>query len=183
MATASNVTVGKPLVGGAIYRAAVGSTLPTTADETLDTAFKSLGYISEDGLSNTNSFESDIINAWGGDPVLSTQGKKTDTFTFTLLEVLNDEVLKTVYGDDNVTGTISTGISVKANNALIKASAFVVDMICSNGSLRRIVIPEAKLTEIGEITYKDDEAVGYEITILALPDTNGNNHYEYVKSN
>ena len=32
-------TVGKPKIGGSIWRAPVGTTLPTTADGELDTAF------------------------------------------------------------------------------------------------------------------------------------------------
>ena len=37
-----------------------------------------------------------------------------------------------------------------------------------------------KVKEIGTITYKDDEAIGYETTIAALPDSSENTHYEYV---
>lgn len=46
----SYVTTGKPKAAGAVYRAAIGSTLPTTAAATLDQAFIELGHISEDGL-------------------------------------------------------------------------------------------------------------------------------------
>jgi hypothetical protein len=38
------------------------------------------------------------------------------------------------------------------------------------------------VSEVGEITYKDDEAVGYELTIQAMPDASGVTHYEYLKS-
>ena len=46
MATVSNVSVGKPAVGGAIYRAAKGTTLPTDATTALGSSFKQLGYVS-----------------------------------------------------------------------------------------------------------------------------------------
>ena len=80
MATVTNVSVGKPAVGGAIYRAALGSTIPTDATTSLASAYKQLGYVSEDGLTNTNSPESDEVKAWGGDTVLTLQTSKTDTF-------------------------------------------------------------------------------------------------------
>ena len=59
-------------MGGAVWRAPAGSKLPKNAVEALDTAFKSLGYISEDGLTNANSPSSEDTSAWGGDTVLST---------------------------------------------------------------------------------------------------------------
>ena len=36
------------------------------------------------------------------------------------------------------------------------------------------------LSDLGDITYKDDEAIGYETTISALSDSAGNSHYEYI---
>ena len=60
---AQNVTAGKPKVGGAIYFAPLGSTLPTTATEALDDAFENVGYISDSGLVNSNSPSSENIKA------------------------------------------------------------------------------------------------------------------------
>ena len=58
---ANNVSAAKPGISGAIYRAATTTTLPTTADGSLDAAFTCLGYISEDGITNSNSRESDTF--------------------------------------------------------------------------------------------------------------------------
>ena len=180
-AASANVTAAKPNISGAVSSAPLKTALPQDAKTALNEAFKTLGYISEDGLTNENSPESEEVKAWGGQTVLSSQTDKKDTFKFKLIEGLNIDVLKEVYGEANVTGTLSTGITVKANASELPEHILVIDMILKNGSVKRIVIPRGKVSEIGEIGYKDGEPVGYELTITALPDNEGNNHYEYIQ--
>ena len=180
MSEVKNVTTGKPKIGGAIHRAPVGTTLPKDAKADLDPAFKELGYVSEDGLTNANSPDTDKVKAWGGDTVLTVQKGKDDDFKATFIEAKNVEVLKMVYGDENVSGDLETGITVKANAKEAESYAYVVDLILRDNALKRIVIPSAKVTEIGDVTYSDDDAVGYETTLNASPDADGNTHYEYI---
>lgn len=180
MSDALNVSTGKPAVGGAVHVAATTATLPTTAEATL-TGFSSLGYCSEEGLVNDNSIETEDIKAWGGDTVDSLETGKVDKFKTTLIEALNVDVIKEIYHESNVSGTLATGITVKANRKEHEARAWVVDMIMKGNVLKRIVVPSGKISAISEIAYKDDDVVGYEITITAAPDSTGNTHYEYIK--
>lgn len=176
------VGIGKPKVGGAVYRGeALSASLPTSASSTIDTtAFTELGYCSEDGIVNGSSRTSTDIKAWGGDIIASPLTEKKDTWKMTLVEATNVEVLKLVKGADNVTGTLSTGIVVKENSEDLEHWSFIIDMVLSADVVKRVTIPNGKISEISDVTYKDDTAVGYEITITAYPDSNGNTHYEYI---
>jgi len=180
---ASNVTAGKPKTSGAIFWAPYSSTLdlPETTTESLASAFKNLGYVSDDGLTNSNSPENEDIKAWGGDTVLSVQKSKDDTFKLTLIEILDINVMKAVYGSDNVSQDSTTNqITITANSDDAEYGVWVIDMILKGGVAKRIVIPDAKITEVGDIVYSDSDAVGYEITLTCVPDASGNTHYEYI---
>lgn len=181
MPTVSNVSTGKPNVAGAIFCAPLETTLPTDTTTSLDVAFKAMGYASEDGVTNTNSPEVDNIKAWGGDTVLTAQTAKEDTWKVKLIEVLNEDVLKVIYGSANVTGTLSSGLTVGATSDEATENSWVIDMVMRDNTAKRVVLPKASITEVGDIVYKDDEVTGYEITLTAMPDANGKTHYEYLK--
>lgn len=179
---ASNVSTGKPAIGGAIFIAPLGTTLPTNATDTLDAAFENVGYISEDGYTNSNSPETDSIKAWGGDVVANPLTEKEDTFQWAMIEASNVVVLKAVYGDTNVTGDLETGIEVRANNREAMERAIVIDTLMKENIIKRTVIPRAALTEVGDIVYKDDELIAYETTFSAHPDESiaYDTHREYL---
>jgi hypothetical protein len=182
-----NVLTGKPAVAGSIYRAPLSGspTVPTDSTTALAAAFKCLGYISEDGMKNSWDNDNEEIKAWGGEIVLNVNKSSTDKFKCKLIEALNDDVQKAVFGDDNVTITAATSsapktVAVKKNSKESPYCCWVVEMVLRDGNIKRIVIPNGKITEVAEISYKDDDAVGYDITISAEKDSDGNTHYEYM---
>ena len=183
MSTVTNVSVGKPKIGGAIFRAPLGTTLPTDAVTALGNAFVEMGYVSEDGVTNSNSPSSDAIKAWGGDKVLDVTSDKPDEWKLTLIEALNVDVLKAIYGSQNVTGTLRDGIIVRANSDPNEAACWVIDMIQRNNTMKRVVIPVGTITNLEDISYKDAEAVAYGITISASPggaSFDYDTHKEYI---
>ena len=179
--TVSNVSAGKPAAGGAVFVAPLGTALPTDAVTEKNAAFKGLGYISEDGLVNSNSPETEPVRAWGGDVVLTPLTQKQDTYQFTLIEVLNADVLGFIYGADNVTGTMADGIIVTANADQDEGHAIIIEMVMRGNKKQRIVIPHGEITEIGDVEYTDNGVAGYPVTVTCFPDASGNTHYTYIK--
>ena len=176
---ATNVTAGKPRTNGAVFAAPAGSTVPTDAVSALDNAFKDLGFLSEDGLTRGRSLSSTTIKEWGGLPVLITDDEDITTFKFKLIEYLNPEVQKMINGDANVTGTLATGLSIQPGD--MQEHSFVFWQKMRGGVSHRIVVPRGKVTELGDVVYKSNEAVAYDVTITALLDDNGKPYYEYGK--
>ena len=177
----SLATVAKPVAAGAISSGTTKTTLPTDATANLAAGFVKLGYVSEDGLTNGIDTDVENIKAWGGDTILTVRTSRTETFKFTLVQALDVDVLKEVYGQDNVSGDLATGITVKHNNTELPRRTFVIDMLMTGNAVKRIVVPAGQVTEVGDVTYVDGTAVGYETTVTCFPDAQGNTVYEYIK--
>ena len=179
---ATNVTTGKPNIGGAIYTAPIGTTVPTNATSTLDmTKFVCLGYVSEDGLSNNNEMSVDAIKAWGGNIVYRSLTEMNDEFGLSLIETENIDVLKTVYGEDHVTVDGSGNVSIDVVGEDPIERVWVFELTLRGGRAKRIVVPDGAITSRDEISYNDSDAVAYGITISAYPDSSASTHKEYLE--
>ncbi|MGP5396009.1 phage tail protein [Arthrobacter rhombi] len=177
---ATNVSVGKPTAAGGIFAGDVSETPPTDATTELDAAIKGLGYVSEDGLTNTIEADTESITAWGGDTVLTVRTSREETFTFTFIET-NALVLAEVYGPDNVSVDDESGdITVLHNAKELPSRLYVFEVLMTGDKVKRIVVPNAKVNEVGDVAYVDGEPIGYEVTLGAFPDKDGNTAVEYI---
>lgn len=181
MNDASNVSFGKPKATGAVYIAPAGTAVPTDATTPLAAEFRGLGYVSEDGLVNGVETDTESVNAWGGDTVLTGQTSFTETFTVNLIET-NVDTLKVYYGEDNVTEDTETGeITVVQNSRSLPQQVVVFELVLTGNRIKRIVVPNGQIADrSGEITYVDGEPIAYPAVFAALPDGNGNTHTEYI---
>lgn len=174
----ANVSAAKPKAGGAIWWAPLGTEVPTDAVTALPDAFQSIGYVSEDGLTEKETRTSKKDKAWGGDTVNYSQTEYEKLYSFTMIET-NGTTMKVRYGTDNVVvGEDGKVSQVKHNAKELPEGIWVVEMIIANRICRK-VMPKTKIQEIGEIAYKDTELVKYPATIGLLPDSNGDYEIDY----
>lgn len=176
---AKNISVGKPMAGGAVWFAPAGTVAPTDATTALGAEFESAGYISEDGVTNAIETDSEEIKAWGGDVVMTPQTSRSEKFTMTFIEG-NEVTYGVVFGKENVKTTADGGFTIVHNGKEREERVMVVETVLTGNKVKRQVIPRAKVTEIGEITYVDNEPISYETTISALLDDSDNTAYEYI---
>jgi len=183
MNSAAKVVAGVPLATGGVLLGALTATAPTTAVSALS-GFTAAGYIGEDGVTETNERSTDRIRAWGGDTVKVVQTEHNVTYQFTFLETLNADVLKAVYGEDNVTTTAATASTgtlheVQINAATLPHKSYVFELKDGDAKIR-IYVPDGQITEVGEITYSDSEVIGYQVTVEAFADELGNKAYKFL---
>ncbi len=173
------VVASKPKAAGCVWVAPAGTDLPTDGTTALGSAFKSLGYISDEGVSEEVSSEKTDIKAFGGDTVLTVSTSHSVTYTFTPMEHKNIDVLKAIYGDDNVTSAAGK-VTVNVNSKEQAVKVYVFEFILSDNTIERVVVPRGKATASGTTTYADGSEISNELTVDAFPDDNGNKAYKYL---
>ena len=159
---------------GAVSFAPIGTALPLDAVAALAATFTDVGYIGPDGV--TQAIETDVtdITVWqNGDTVRKVQTSHDVTFQLVMLET-NALSLKIYYADATATASV-----VKVTGAQSLHNVVVIDVIDEKRSIR-IVLPDAQVTERGEIVYQNEEATGYDITLTAYPDASGVKAYIYL---
>ena len=168
---AKNVRVA---VTGAALVAPLGTPTPTDATTAIAVPFKDVGYIGEDGVTQSISTDVSDIKAWqNGDVVRKVQTSHDFTLQFSMIET-TDTTLKLFYADSTVTAGV-----VKVTGAQSSHNAWVLD-VKDGKHTTRVVLPDAQITERGEVTYKNDEAAAYDITLTAYPDASGVKAYIYM---
>lgn len=178
-----NVVVGKPLATGGVLWAPAGTTLPTDETTALAAGFKAVGYIADDGVTKTENRDSDTIQAWGGDTIAAIQKSYGVDWKFKLAELLNSEGQKAIYGASNVTATAATvsagaKLTVKGTSAVPPHGVWVFE-ITDGVKKIRIVVPDAQVSDVGDVTFKDDEIAANDITLTSFPDSTGGYFYQY----
>lgn len=180
--TAANVTTGKHRVDGGIFVAPASTALPTDASTALADAFKLVGFISEDGISKTESKTVGEIKEWNGAVVDTTVTDFKVEWKIKFIEALNVDTLKLIYGAENVMEVTNDNrkITVKVNGSDPDEHVVVINLAVKGGK-QRIVIPRGKIKELGQIVYNAKDPVAYDATLSALADALGNCEYEYTE--
>lgn len=179
--TSTNVSTGKPNISGAVYYGVIGTaTDPQGTTVAANANYTCLGYVSEDGLENDNAKDTEEIKEWGGLTVIRSITGVTDNFSLKLIESLNADVLKVVYGASNVSVATDGHITVTATGDDPDEYIWVFELEMRDGATKQIVIADGAVTECEPIVYNSSEAVGYGVTITAYPNSSGETHKEYI---
>lgn len=147
------------------------SALPTTGAD----AFTNLGYISDDGVTESRDEDNQEFVPWQENAAIRYEiTKSIVTLQFTLWQ--------------STLATAGFFFGVKASDMYKAADGtvffdekgkpdmgrhVVVLTVVDKSYARRLALPAAQVTERGDITYKSDEMIGYDITLTGFPGPDG----------
>ena len=169
MPDAANVQVAAT---GALYIAAIGTTAPTNASAAWPAGWKELGYLSDDGVTETPTLDSEEIKAWQNGAVVRTPitGSRFN-IGFTVIET-RYEVLELFYPGSVITQETGPPLETKLDIRLplAKPWAFGLDVI-DGTMLERTILKRAELFERGERNNQNAAARGFPMVLSASPDS------------
>ena len=179
----SNVDVGRPKVGGYAFRGPLGTPLPQDSTKELNAALLNMGYVSNAGLKINYERSTTDHKDWNGDTVETTQDEYGETNTVEFIESLRGDLLKALFGVENVeivppNKDLDGSVSVTHNAQELENGSWVFNM-ASRKSRKRVVIPNGRVTGIGEVSFVANDLIRYSATIKSYPDDKGNCSYEY----
>jgi len=153
-------------VTGEVLMGLTTATAPTgTAGVT--TGFTGLGFVSEDGVTETRDRSTDDIKAWqNGATVRTVVTDGSLSYQFTLLETRKDTV--ELYYGTTVTAAASDGSFVIVPTNTGGRRSFIIDVV-DGAELIRTYIPSGEVSEVGDRVYVNGDPIGYEVTIKAYP--------------
>ncbi len=182
--TGISVAAAKPKVGGGIYRAPLGTALPTDATTALAADYKALGPISNDGIKPSRDTSVEKVKEWDGTTLAQLLTDESRSFEIKFYGIFDEDVQKFLYGEANVTVTAAVpGTSGKKIDVLDKGGkpdqcVLVIEMQF-NGKKMRKVVPVADSVITDEEPYQGGALMGYTATVEALKDASSNRVYEY----
>ncbi|MGW4364623.1 phage tail tube protein [Nocardia takedensis] len=171
-------------VTGGVLVGPLGTALPTSAAGVPNVAFKPLGYVSEDGIESQGERKIETIKDWNADIIAQLQTEHSVRFGLTLYAVWDKDVLAEVFGSNNTVvtpPTASTGtlIEVKETGSVLSPRSWIFDMKNDTKKLR-IVLPNAKISQVTEKRFVSKELAGFTISIEAFKDDAGVKAYRYL---
>jgi hypothetical protein len=157
---ASNAEVA---VTGAVMVGDLDATAPTSVDGAT-TGFTDLGYISEDGVTESHDESTDKIKGWQNGAVVRTVNTDGSlTFQFTLLETTTAGV-ELAYET-----TVTSGAYVINLGQTREHKSFLITTI-DGDELEKVYIADGQVTEVGDVVRVNTGIKAYPITIEAFAD-------------
>lgn len=181
-----NILVGAPEVkasgGVLIGKVATGSEdVPTNALGELPTVLAAApaGYISQDGLTKTVDRKTDKIKDWNGDTIIVLTSEHSIMLKLTFMEAANANILKSIYGDENV-HVSGQSIKITENSADLPHNSYAFEIKGAEDARIRVFAPDAQVSSVGDVTFVKNDVIKYEVELECFTDSKNNKLYQFI---
>ena len=167
---------------GAVATAALSTTAPTDARTALASAWTTGGYVSEDGITLSLNRSLTTIKDWSQASVRKALSEFDGTLQFSMLQV-DEWGAKEMFGSTNVTKTAANSthgeqLKISIGAELAPAKSWCFSMKDENRRVR-VYLPNAQVTELGDVQFVPTAGNVYPCTISAYPDATGKSIYVF----
>jgi len=149
-------------VDGVVLSGPTSAGAPTNTGPGAPAGFVNLGFVSDDGVTETNAQTMEKIKSWQRSAVVRTTVTEGETtFQLTLLQT-NAAVLAEYYG-----ATVGVDGSIVVNPLLERPRRSYIIDVYDGTQVIRTYIPTGQVTAVGDQVFAAGVPIGYEITITA----------------
>lgn len=162
---------------GGLYIAPYGTPVPDDVDEPLDPKYKSLGYVSSDGVTISIDGSTTPIEVWSGERIGSLRDAFAIEYSMSLYQVLSPHVNAAIFGDGSVTTAAATAehgnrMKVAISSRMPKMATLVLDAFFEDKSIRQVA-ELVQMSDIDDITLVHNEPMAFQPTFSVFRGTNG----------
>ena len=169
--TTENVNVA---VTGGVYVAPLATALPATAADAIAVGYTEVGYLTEDGITQSIGGSTTDIKAWQNAAVVRVlQTEHSATIKFSMQES-NPNTLELYYGN-YAAGAVEVSGGVRPHYVI------VIDVIDGTNTVR-MVAEDAQVTERGDVSYVNGAIASYPITLECFPGGDGVKIHKYYET-
>jgi hypothetical protein len=146
---------------------------------------KHLGFVGAEGIDEKEDRSTKSIFDWGGDTIAKPQENFGLSITFTLMEFLNPEVAKAVYGTSNVTATAATStagsrLAITQTSDQLEMSTWLLDTFAPGGKRVQKFYPLGRIESKDTLKWARTDVLASRVTVVFFPDTTG--RYGYIRT-
>lgn len=166
----NNVNLGIGLATGMFYTSIAGTSLPTSASDSL-TSWQEVGAITADGITWATGKDSEPLRNWAKEVERLVASDEGGTVSAPIMYT-SQKVLETIFGADNVSVTAATSqhgkvVSVTVEPGVSAPSAAFLFVMKDGDDVIMLGTSKGVVREVDDVTFAPTEAITWTATIEA----------------
>lgn len=169
--SSNNVNLGVGNASGYFYHAPKNTALPASPLAELAEAWVEVGYIAEEGITWSTGRSSEPLKDWANKIRRQLQDEATGTVAAPIIST-TAEVLKTIFGADNVTATAATSghgalVSVAVGEGVVSGEEAFLFIMKDGDDAMMLGTTAGYITSLDDISFAPDSAITWNATVSA----------------